>query len=188
MLMATLRRPGHCAGVTIAINQTPPPLATDSLDQVRRLSPTKSTQESIPNRPGLWKNPVGIRSCPRVITPALTCRAHAGGPCAHGALNLSCTRKKPVDCQRPRRRVPRPPPIPPPFPPRREGSESPSVVKGAASGALRFLVCPHDLRLWTFQGHQGPGFALKSSPVRCSGLHPCAPRAASGFTLDPLST
>jgi hypothetical protein len=36
--------------------------------------------------------------------------------------------------------------------------------------------------------HQGPGYALKSSPVRCSGLRPSAPRAASGFTLDPQTS
>lgn len=107
------------------------------------------------------------------------------GLVARSALNLSCTRKKPVDCQRPRRRVPRPPPIPPPFPPRREGSESPSVVKGAASGALRFLVCPHDLRLWAFQVRQGPGFAL-SIPARVLASLRAAPAGIP--TLDPLST
>ena len=53
------------------------------------------------------------------------------------------------------RRVPRPPPIPPPFPPRREGSESPSVVRGAAGGALRFLDCPQTRGLGRSKGIKG---------------------------------
>ena len=58
--------------------------------------------------------------------------------------------------------------------------------RGTAYG-LRPKPLLHSGSVGSFQGHQG--FASpRSSPVRCSPVPGCAPRAASGRALDTLST
>ena len=78
-----------------------------------------------------------------------------------------------------------------PPPPPSGGNESPSVVRGAGHTGLRpFFPSPLP-GAWPLRfSVKGSRFAPKSSPVRCSGLRPCAPLRlpVSPLTLPLRST
>lgn len=68
-----------------------------------------------------------------------------------------------------------------------EGSESPSGVRGAGGGALRFLRLPPRLEAWAVPVASRVRLRPRPHPfgARRTG---CAPRAASGRALDSTST
>lgn len=78
-----------------------------------------------------------------------------------------------------------------PPPPPSGGNESPSVVRGVGHTGLRpFFPSPLP-GAWPLRfSVKGSRFAPKSSPVRCSGLRPCAPLRlpVSPLTLPLRST
>jgi len=75
----------------------------------------------------------------------------------------------------------------PPAPSQREGERVALCRQGCRACGLRPFFLPPAVSVGSFQGHQG--FASpRSSPVRCSPVPGCAPRAASGRALDTLST
>lgn len=70
----------------------------------------------------------------------------------------------------------------PPAPSRWEGERVALCRQGCRAYGLRPSFLHPMTEREAFQGHQGPGFALKSSPVRCS---PCGLRSACGFRFHP---